>query len=387
MPLIDVNGWTCHYRFEGGDQGPVLILAHALGMDLAQWDAQVRDFAPYFRMIRYDIRGHGVSGAPAGDYTIEQLGRDAIGMADALGIDRFAFCGVSLGGMVGQWLASHTGDRIAAAVLANTSPRLTDPSVMEARRQLVLEQGMAAVVDTVLGRFFSPKHLNDNPPGVAAARRTLAATNPTGYAGACAAIRDMDQTGSVGRASAPVLVIQSENDVVFGWEDHGRVLAEAMTGADVVRIPGGHLGNVDAPRAFSAAVLDFLLPTPVDRWSSGLDARRAVLGHAHVDRAMASTTDFTREFQELITTYAWGTIWTRPGLDPRTRRLLVLAMMVVLGRWEEFRMHLRAAVEHDLEWPDVKEVLLQTAIYGGVPVANTAFHIAVEEWTRHETSR
>ena len=102
---------------------------------------------------------------------------------------------------------------------------------------------------------------------------------------------------------------------------------------------------------------------------------------------MASTTDFTREFQELITTYAWGTIWTRPGLDSRTRRLLVLAMMVVLGRWEEFRIHLRAGVEHDLEWPDVKEVLLQTAIYGGVPVANTAFHIAVEEWTRHGTSR
>jgi 3-oxoadipate enol-lactonase/4-carboxymuconolactone decarboxylase len=387
MPLIDVNGWTCHYRFEGEDKGPVLVLAHALGLDLGQWDAQVRDFAPHFRIVRYDIRGHGVSGSPADAYTIDELARDALALLDALGIERFAFCGVSLGGMIGLWLAAHAGDRLTAAVLANTSPRLTDRSVMETRRQLVLDKGMSAVADTVLGRFFSPQRLTDNPSSVATARRTLAATNPVGYAGACAAIRDMDQSGSLARVSVPVLVIQSEDDVVFGWEDHGRVLAEAIAGAEVARIPGGHLGNVEAPRAFSAAVLDFLVPPPLDRWSSGLEVRRAILGHAHVDRAMASTTDFTREFQELITTYAWGTIWTRPGLDPRTRRLLVLAMMVVLGRWEEFRMHLRAGLEHDLEWPDVNEVLLQAAIYGGVPVANTAFHIAAEERSRHETSR
>ena len=112
--------------------------------------------------------------------------------------------------------------------------------------------------------------------------------------------------------------------------------------------------------------------------------RRDVLGHAHVDRAVASTTDFTRDFQHLITRYAWGTIWTRPGLDYRTRRLLVVAIMVSLGRWEEFSMHLRTGLDHELEWPDLEEVLLQTAIYAGVPVANTAFHLAAEEMKRRE---
>jgi 4-carboxymuconolactone decarboxylase len=107
--------------------------------------------------------------------------------------------------------------------------------------------------------------------------------------------------------------------------------------------------------------------------------RRAVLGDNHVDRAIANTTDLNRDFQELITRYAWGAIWTRPGLDRRTRRMLVLAMMAALGRWEEFRMHLRAGLERELEPCDLKEVLLQTAIYSGVPAANTGFHIANEE--------
>ena len=116
-----------------------------------------------------------------------------------------------------------------------------------------------------------------------------------------------------------------------------------------------------------------------DMLERGMSTRREVLGDAHVDRAVAATTDFTREFQALITRYAWGTIWTRPGLDPRTRRMLVLATMAALGRWEEFRLHVGAGLAHELEACDLKEVLLQTAIYAGVPAANTGFHIASEE--------
>ena len=110
-----------------------------------------------------------------------------------------------------------------------------------------------------------------------------------------------------------------------------------------------------------------------------IPARRATLGHDHVDRAVASTTDLTRDFQTLITSYAWGTIWTRPGLDQRTRRLLVLTATAALGRWEEFRLHVKTGLAHELEPCDLEEVLLQTAVYAGVPAANTAFHIAAEE--------
>ena len=116
-----------------------------------------------------------------------------------------------------------------------------------------------------------------------------------------------------------------------------------------------------------------------DSLQAGFEVRRAVLGDAHVDKAIAATTEFTREFQELITRYAWGTIWSRPELDRRTRRLLVLAVTASLGRWEEFALHVRAGLASDLELCDLKEVLLQTAVYAGVPAANTGFQIAAEQ--------
>jgi 3-oxoadipate enol-lactonase/4-carboxymuconolactone decarboxylase len=147
----------------------------------------------------------------------------------------------------------------------------------------------------------------------------------------------------------------------------------------VVRLAGAHLSNLEQPRSFAAAVTDFLQPREADVKAAGTRMRRAVLGDAHVDRAVASTTDFNRDFQDMITRFAWGTVWTRPGLDVRTRRLLVLAMTTALGRWEEFRLHLRAGIAGGLEWRDVEEVLLQAAAYAGIPAANTAFHIAEEE--------
>jgi len=126
---------------------------------------------------------------------------------------------------------------------------------------------------------------------------------------------------------------------------------------------------------------------PTDPLKSGFEVRRAVLGNAHVERSIASTTDLTRDFQSLITRYAWGTVWTRPGLDWRTRRLLVLAIAASLGRWEEFALHVRAGLMHELELCDLKEVLLQTAIYAGVPAANTGFHIANEEIEKLRNSK
>jgi 3-oxoadipate enol-lactonase/4-carboxymuconolactone decarboxylase len=157
------------------------------------------------------------------------------------------------------------------------------------------------------------------------------------------------------------------------------VLARSIAGARAVRLQAAHLSNLERPRSFSAAVLDFLLPPADGSVAGGMPIRRAVLGDGHVDASMASATDLTRDFQELVTRFAWGTIWARPGLDQRTRRLLVLTTTAALGRWEEFRLHLRTGLAHELEWCDVKEILLQLAVYAGVPAANTAFQIAAEE--------
>ena len=379
MPLLIHGDQKTYYRFDGADDRPVLVLSHSLGLDHTMWDAQAADLLPYFRILRYDTRGHGASSAPKGDYTIPDLGADVVALVDACGVSRFAYCGLSLGGMIGQWLAVNAPDRLTHLVLANTTARLSDPNQIETRRKTVLEQGMAAVADMVMGRFFAAAVVAANAPPIASARRTLLSTDPIGYAGCCAAIRDMDQRSLLPKISTPTLVIGGDQDVGMPWFDHGGRLTESIAGAKAVRLPAAHISNLERPRAFSAALLDFLLPTPANASEAGLAVRRAVLGNDYVDDAIAATTDLTRDFQSLITSYAWGTIWTRPGLDRRTRRLLVLTATAALGRWEEFTLHLKTGLAHELELCDVEEVLLQVAVYAGVPAANAAFRIVSNE--------
>jgi 3-oxoadipate enol-lactonase / 4-carboxymuconolactone decarboxylase len=384
MPLLPLGSTSCFYRLSGSDDRPVVILSHSLGQDHGMFDAQADALSQHFRVLRYDIRGHGASGVTPGDYRIEQLGADVLALADALGIERFAIAGVSLGGMIGLWLATHAPERITAAVIANSSAK-AEAERMETRRTTVLASGMTAVVDAVMGRFFSQRMLAEAPPVVAESRRTLLATNPTGYAGCCAAIRDMDQTAALKTIRCPVLVISGDLDISLPWQDHSEIIARGIPGARIVHLPAGHLSNLEMPRSFTAALLQFLMPPSEPADAAGMRVRRSVLGDAHVDRAIATTTTFTKDFQDLITRYAWGTIWTRPLLDVRTRRLLVLATTAALGRWEEFRLHVRTGLNRDLEWCDLEEVLLQTAIYAGVPAANSGFHAAADEARARET--
>jgi 3-oxoadipate enol-lactonase/4-carboxymuconolactone decarboxylase len=379
MPMIEAGGLRQYYRLDGPDDRPVLIFSHSLGCDHTQWDMQTTALLPYFRILRYDIRGHGATSVPAGDYTIEMLAGDVLALADALAIREFAWCGLSLGGMIGQWLGANAPERITALVLANTSSRFPDPSLMDARRRTALEGGMPALEPSVMGRFFSAERLQANPPAIAGMRRVLLGTNPAGYAGCCAAIRDMDQRSLLGAIRNPALIIVGRHDVSTPWQGHGEILAELIAGACVEWLPTAHLSNLEAPGSFTAAVARFLLPAPSDALAAGFAKRRAILGDAHVDRAVAGTTDFNRAFQELITRYAWGSVWQRPGLDDRTRRLLTLTATAALSRWNEFRMYTRAGLDHGLEACDIEETLLQVAIYAGLPAANTGFQIAVEE--------
>ncbi|MGA3294620.1 MAG: 3-oxoadipate enol-lactonase [Candidatus Acidiferrales bacterium] len=384
MPFATIEKTRLYYRLEGNAGLPVLVLSHSIGCDHGLWAQQVPDLLQHFQVLRYDTRGHGASDAPKGDYSVEQLGRDVLDLADALGIAKFAFCGLSLGGMIGQWLGFSAPERLTGLVLANTSPRVAPKSNWDDRRRMVLEGGMAAIADIVMQRFFLPETLAEGNPYVNSARAVILGTDPVGYAGCCSAIRDMDHTGSLGKIRVPTLVIAGDCDVSTPWAGHGEILARDIPGARAAHLPTAHLSNVERPRSFTAAIYDLLRPEAApgnytDPIDEGFAVRRSVLGDAHVDRSIETTTDFNREFQELIARYAWGTVWTRPGLDRRTRRLLVLAMMATLGRWEEFRMHVRAALEHGFEPCDVKELLLQSAIYAGVPVANAGFHIATEE--------
>ena len=365
MPFVVTEGVRHYYRLTGAAGRPVVMLSHSLGLDHGMWDPQAVDLERHFQVLRYDLRGHGASDAPAAEYSIELLGRDALALANALGVQTFAFCGLSIGGMIGQWLAAHAGERLSALVLANTTPRMADPPAMEVRRQTVLAEGMAAVTDAALGRFFSPAAVAADAPVVAWARRVLLATDPAGYAGCCAAVRDLNQTSLLGSIRTPTLVISGDLDESMPWDGHGRVLSTSIPGAQAVRLPAAHISNLERPRSFTAAMFDFLLPKAAGdgRGRPANPARGARRGarrpqHRRGDRlhpGLPGTDHPIRVGHDL------GAARPRPS----HARLLVLATTAALSRWEEFRLHVRAGLAHELEPSDVKEALLQVAVYGG----------------------
>ena len=206
MPFAAVNGARLYYRLEGTSGKPVLMLSHSIGADHGQWAPQLPDFLEYFQVLRYDTRGHGASEVTPGDYSIELLARDALGLADALKIGKFAFCGVSLGGMTGQAVGAHAQERLTALVLANASPRskpVPPAPSWDDRRRAVLDKGMAASLEASMQRCFSPETLAMGGPYVGSARTTFLATDPVGYAGCGAAIRDMDNRPTLARENHP----------------------------------------------------------------------------------------------------------------------------------------------------------------------------------------
>jgi 3-oxoadipate enol-lactonase/4-carboxymuconolactone decarboxylase len=258
-----------------------------------------------------------------------------------------------------------------------------DPQVWEMRRRTVLSEGMAAIVDAALSRFLSEDFQRARPEVADTVRATLLATPPAGYAGCCAAIRDMALIDVLGGITVPTLVISGARDVSTPFKGHGEVIAALVPGAKTRMLDTAHLACLEAPVEFAAALTEFLLgqrPDPAVEdaarvlYEAGLANRRAVLGDAWVDASLARRTPFTADFQAMITRIAWQEVWGRPALDHRTRRLLVIATTAALGRWEEFRLHVRAGLsQRGFTEEELKETLMQTAIYAGVPAANTAF--------------
>lgn len=259
MSVITIEHTRVSYQLEGDKQNPVLILSNALGTDIGMWTLQVPDLLLRFRVLRYDTRGLGSSDAPRGEYTMECLGRDVLALADALQIKKFAFAGLSLGGMIGQWLGANAPERVTALILANTSPYAPPKSNWDERRRTVLKGGMAAIVDVAMGRFFSAETLSKNEVLVNSIRATFLATNTGGYASCCAAIRDMDHRKLLPRITTPTLVIGSRKDVSTPWLGHGEILAREIAGAKAVELQTAHLSNIEQPRAFNSAVVNFLV--------------------------------------------------------------------------------------------------------------------------------
>jgi 3-oxoadipate enol-lactonase/4-carboxymuconolactone decarboxylase len=382
MPFAQRQGVRLYWRADGAPDRPPLLLLNSIGSDMSLWDGVVPRLVRRWRILRMDTRGHGASDAPAGDYELDSLAADAAAVMDAAGADKAAVCGLSLGGMIAMTLALNDPGRVGALVCACTSPRM-DAAAWSWRIDTVRRLGMAGVADMAIGRFFSEDFARARAEVVASVRAGLLAMSAQGYAGCGAAIRDMAIDDRLAEIRAPTLVIVGAKDVSTPFAGHGERLAAAIPGAEVVRLQTAHLACLEDPGAFAGALsafLDRLAAGPAvseaeaTLFEAGLVNRRAVLGEAWVERSLAARTPFNSDFQAMITRYAWQEIWGRPGLDHRTRRLLVIAITAALGRWEEFRLHVRTGLEQGgFTQDELKEVLMQSAIYAGVPAANTAF--------------
>jgi 3-oxoadipate enol-lactonase len=247
-----------HYRVDGPPGAPVLVLSHALGLSMAMWDPQVAELSRALRVVRYDHRGHGGSPVPTGRYRIEDLGRDLLRLLDQLELERVAFCGLSLGGMVGLWLAANAPKRVDRLVVCSAAARMPRPNDYAERAKLVRAQGMGAIADRVIGRWFTPAFLARRPDVVAGIKALLLATPPEGYAATCEALAAMDLRDDLPGIAASTLVIAAAEDQATPPEQ-AQEIARRVPGAQLVVIPdAAHLANVEQPEAITRQILAYV---------------------------------------------------------------------------------------------------------------------------------
>ncbi|MFF4230544.1 4-carboxymuconolactone decarboxylase [Streptomyces sp. NPDC001820] len=418
---------TLQYRIDGPDDAPVLILGPSLGTTWHMWDRQIADLSRQWRVFRFDLPGHG--GAPAHPASsVAELADRLLATLDELGIQRFGYAGCSIGGAIGVELALRHPHRLASLALVAVSPRFGTADEFRQRGVIVRTNGLDPVARSAPERWFTHGFAAAQPAIVEWAVQMVRTTDPGCYIAACEALAAFDVRGELGLVGVPTLVLVGSEDQVTGPAE-ARTLVAGVPDARLALVPGAsHLAPVEQPAAvtvllvrhFSTSWNDTLSAiaappiapaisapvTPVaeiapaspaqpeamtsgrpDPYVAGMKVRREVLGDAHVDRATAAADDFTGDFQELITRYAWGEVWTREGLDRRTRSAVTLTALVAGGHLDELAFHTRAALRNGLTPAEIKEVLIHAAVYCGVPAANSAFRVAhavIQEETNPE---
>lgn len=257
MPMIDADDCPIYVEVEGPAGAPVLMLSNSLGTNLHMWDDQMADWTKDFRVVRYDRRGHGKSGVPKGPYSMERFGRDVIAVADALNVKKFNWCGLSMGGMVGQWLGAHAPDRVEKLVLSNTNFNYADKSSWNDRIKFVREKGLGQLVDSNMERWFTKGFRERAPQSIAHMKTMFLGTAPAGYIACCEAIRDMDFTASNPTIKAPTLVIVGSQDPATP-PAAGEAIAKQIKGARLVSLDAAHIANIEQPKAYAETVRTFL---------------------------------------------------------------------------------------------------------------------------------
>ncbi|MEU2280583.1 4-carboxymuconolactone decarboxylase [Streptomyces sp. NPDC013178] len=430
--MSESTSGTLQYRFDGPEDAPVLILGPSLGTTWHMWDRQVPELAQQWRVFRFDLPGHGGAPAhPAG--SVADLAARLLATLDALGVQRFGYAGCALGGAVGVELALRRPERVASLALIAASPRFGTADEFRQRGVIVRTNGLDPIARSSPDRWFTSGFAAAQPAITDWAVQMVRTTDPGCYIAACEALAAFDVRAELGHVGVPTLVLVGSDDQVTGPAE-ARTLVAGIPDARLAVVPGAsHLVPVEQPAAVtdllvrhfstawqpaydhstgqtalpgvplkpvlaappqSAPIAEIAPAAPVvppqvmgrpDPYDAGLKVRREVLGDAHVDRALSQADDFSGDFQEFITRYAWGEIWDRPGLDRRSRSCVTLTALVAGGHLEELAFHVRAALRNGLTPDEIKEVLLQAAVYCGVPAANSAFRVA-QQVIREETT-
>ena len=255
---VNVNGVDIAYRFDGPQDGPVLLLANSLMANGSMWDWNMPAFADRYRVLRYDKRGHGQSGVVPGPYSIAQLADDAVGLLDALNIEKVHFMGLSIGGMIGQQLGARYPERIRSLSLCNTASEMPPRSLWEDRFQTARSQGLTGLVDGTIGRWFTAPFVERAPQDIEKVRQMILATNVDGYIGCGSAVRDMAQSTMLLKIKTPTLVLSGRHDPAC-TVDQGIVLNRLIDGSQMVIIEdAAHLSNIEQPTRFNQAVRAFI---------------------------------------------------------------------------------------------------------------------------------
>ena len=368
---------------------PLLLLGPSLGTSAGTlWAACAGHLSDAFDVLAWDLPGHGHNrSVPEEPFTMGELAEGVLGLVADVQEQRgdsgtaFAYAGVSIGGAVGLQLLLDHADRVTAAALICTGARIGTAETWAERIEMVRASGTSGLVAAAAERWFGPGFLEHQARRSSALLHALSDTVDAGYLAACGALAEFDVRDRLSAIAAPVLAIAGATDAVTPPALLEEVADGVKDGHLVVLEGVRHLAPAERPEDVARMLRAHFLgeePTTARQpsYDEGLSVRREVLGDEHVDRSLAGATDLTEEFQDFITTYAWGGIWTRPGLDRRSRSMITLTALVAHGHDEELALHLRAARRNGLSWDEIKEILLQTAIYCGVPAANTAFRVA-----------
>lgn len=367
-------------RLAGTEGAPLLVLGPSLGTSVATlWESVAGPLGETHHVVGWDLPGHGAShdvAAPDG-LTIADLAAAVVALVDRVaGPDAtFAYAGDSVGGAVGLQLLLDAPDRVTSAAIVCSGAQIGTRESWAERADLVRRAGTSALVESSAQRWFGGDFVATHPDVAGRLLEQLRHVGDAGYAAVCGALATYDVRERLDEIGAPVLPVAGSDDVATPTEGLRLVADRVQQGRLVVLGGVGHLAPAERPDEV-VALLREQLGGIRDRHADGMRVRRQVLGEAHVDRAEAGTTDLTRDFQRFITEYAWGSVWTRPGLDRRSRSMITLTALVAGGHHEELALHVRAAVANGLTRDEIGEVLLQSAVYCGVPSANSAFRVA-----------